>query len=57
MEEPTRCNFVHYSHGVEHAHQSCEAEADGEHGLHAHLQTEHTHKMKKREGNLKLDHI
>ena len=26
-------------HGVEHAHQSCKAEADGKHGLHAHLQT------------------
>lgn len=27
-----------HSHGVEHSHQGCKAEADGKHGLHSHLQ-------------------
>lgn len=42
-------NFVRHLHGVEHAHQRCEAEAYREHWLHAHLQTKN--------GNLKSGHI
>lgn len=50
LKDTLRCNIN--LHGVEHAHQSCEAETDCKHGLHAHLQTE-THGRFK----LKLDGI
>lgn len=38
------CSYTLHLHGVEHAHQSCEAEANGKHGLHAHLQADYKQK-------------